>query len=137
MRITRLPQRTSGAASHAGFTLIELLVVMSIIALLLTIALPRYFGAVDKAKEVALKENLQVLRTTLDKFYADKGRYPANLDELVAQRYIRAVPPDPVTGSSATWLILPPPDGASQDGVANVRSGAPGQARDGGNYADF
>lgn len=122
---------------RGGFTLIELLVVMSIIALLLTIALPRYFGSVDKAKEVVLQENLQVLRATLDKFYADKGHYPATLEELVQQRYLRAVPADPLTVSNATWVTLPPPDGGPQDGVANVKSGAPGQARDGRSYADY
>ena len=33
-----------------GFTLVELLVVLAIISLLLTIAIPRYFGSVEKSK---------------------------------------------------------------------------------------
>ncbi len=123
-------------AVRRGFTLIELLVVMVIVALLLTIALPRYFGAVDKSKDVVLQENLQVLRITLDKFYADKGRYPEALAELVEQRYLRGVPVDPVTDSSQTWILLPPQD-ADIQGIADVKSGATGQTRDGRPYASL
>lgn len=119
-----------------AFTLIELLVVMSIIALLLTIALPRYFGSLDKAKEVTLRENLHVIRGTLDKFYADKGSYPATLDELVTQRYLHAVPVDPVSESNASWVLLPSSD-LTLTGVADVKSGAPGVTKDGRPYASF
>jgi general secretion pathway protein G len=83
-----------------GFTLIELLVVLSIIALLLTLAVPRYFNSIDVAKEAVLRENLHLVRETIDKFYADKGRYPESLDELVSEKYLRALPYDPITGSS-------------------------------------
>ena len=90
-----------------GFTLIEMLVVMAIIALLLTLASPRYFGALEKSKDVALAENLKVLRVTLDRFYADKGRYPETLEELVEQKYLRSVPVDPVTESDRSWILVP------------------------------
>lgn len=119
-----------------GFTLIELLVVMSIIALLLTIALPRYFGSLDKARDVALKENLQVIRVTLDRFYADKGRYPQALDELVQTHYLRAVPIDPVTESSVSWILVPAADPLMGE-VADVKSGAQGASREGRAYADY
>ncbi len=114
----------------AGFTLIELLVVLAIISLLLTIALPRYFGSVEKSKEIALRENLKVLRIGIDKFYADKGEYPAALADLVTQRYFRAVPLDPLTESAGTWQLLASPD-ADKPGVADIRSGAKGKTRDG------
>jgi general secretion pathway protein G len=116
-----------------GFTLIEMLVVMAIVALLLAIALPRYFGSLDKSKDVVLKENLQVLRTTLDKYYADKGRYPETLQELVDQKYLRAVPTDPVTESDRSWILVPPKD-SEQTGIADVKSGAVGAAHDGKPY---
>lgn len=119
-----------------GFTLIELLVVMAIVALLLTIALPRYFGSLNKSKDVALQENLQVLRVTLDKFYADKGRYPETLDELVEHKYLRAVPVDPVTETSHSWIQIPARD-ADAKGIADVKSGATGQTRDGRRYESF
>lgn len=118
---------------NKGFTLVELLVVLAIISLLLTIALPRYFSSVDKSKEVALRENLQVLRSGIDKYYADKGEYPAALADLVTQRYFRKVPLDPLTESATTWLLLPSAD-AEKPGVADIRSGAKGKTRDGTPY---
>jgi general secretion pathway protein G len=115
---------------NQGFTLIEIMIVMSIIALLLTISLPRYFGSIDKSKNVALKENLRVLRLSLDKFYSDKGRYPQNLEEIVENRYLRSVPMDPVTESPSTWILIPSPD-AKIPGIADVKSGAQGMSREG------
>lgn len=113
-----------------GFTLIEMLVVLAIVALLLSVATPRYFGSLEKGREVALQENLRVLRVTLDKFHADKGRYPETLDELVDERYLREVPLDPLTESATTWVLVPPKE-PDQQGVADVKSGASGTARDG------
>jgi len=113
-----------------GFTLIEMLVVLAIVALLLSVATPRYFGSLEKGREVALQENLRVLRVTLDKFHADKGRYPETLDELVDERYLREVPLDPITESATTWVLVPPKE-PDQQGVADVKSGASGTARDG------
>lgn len=113
-----------------GFTLIEMLVVLAIVALLLSVATPRYFGSLEKGREVALQENLRVLRATLDKFHADKGRYPDTLDELVEARYLREVPLDPITESATTWVLVPPKE-PGQQGVADVKSGASGSARDG------
>ena len=116
-----------------GFTLIEMLVVMAIVGLMLSIALPRYFGSLEKSKDVALRENLQVLRTTIDKFYGDKGRYPDTLDELVEHKYLRAVPVDPVTGSRDSWVPVSSTDG-DPAGIADVRSGAPGVDKEGVSY---
>ncbi len=116
-----------------AFTLIELLVVMAIISLLLTLAVPRYFGSVEKSKEVALRENLQVLRTGIDKFYGDKGVYPATLSDLVTNKYFRTVPVDPVTESSATWQLVSSPD-PDKPGVSDIRSGAKGKTREGVPY---
>ena len=120
---------------HAGFTLIELLVVMAIVALLLTIAVPRYFGSLHHSKEAALRENLQVLRVTLDKFAGDKGHFPETLDELVAQHYLRAVPVDPITESAQTWILVPA--AGDVQGIADVKSGAPGASRGGVAYESF
>lgn len=116
-----------------AFTLIEMLVVMSIVALLLTIAVPRYFASVDKSKDTVLQENLRIIRISLDKFYADKGRYPENLDELVEKKYLRAVPMDPVTESNRNWILIPVPE-ADQRGISDVKSGAVGTNRDGKLY---
>lgn len=122
-----------GRKKEGGFTLIEMLVVMAIVALLLTIAVPRYFGSLDRSRDVALQENLRVLRVTIDKYYADKGRYPETLDDLVESRYLRAVPVDPVTESTHTWILVPPREG-DLTGIADVKSGAAGLAHDGRSY---
>ncbi len=116
---------------RSGFTLIELIVVMAIIATLLTIALPRYFGSVERSKEVTLRQSLNVMREAIDKFNADNGRYPEKLEDLVAKRYIRAIPVDPITESAETWVIVPVPDTVAQGAVYDVRSGAKGNATDG------
>jgi len=126
-----------GAPIGEGFTLIELLVVLSIIALLLTIAVPRYFHSIDSSKEAVLGENLRIVRETIDKFYGDKGRYPESLEELVSERYLRALPHDPVTGSTSTWTIIPPESPDVQGTVYDIRSGAPGTTGDGKPFADL
>lgn len=119
-----------------GFTLIELLVALAVIALLLSIVTPRYFGSVSRTQETVLRENLHLMRDALDKFYSDAGRYPDALDELVAKRYLRSIPDDPITGSSATWVVLAPKDakGLEGKGVFDVKSGAQGTGRDGTPY---
>jgi len=114
----------------SGFTLIEIMIVMAIIATLLTLVAPRYYKSVDRSKEVALKQNLLLIRDAVDKFYGDMGRYPESLEALVDQRYLRKIPIDPVTDSTSTWVILAPKDGRA-GAVYDVRSGATGSAADG------
>jgi general secretion pathway protein G len=121
----------------AGFTLIELIVVMAIIALLISVAVPRYFNSVERSKEAALKQNLSVMRDALDKHYGDTGRYPESLDELVTRRYLRKLPEDPLTQSTTTWIVIKPPGDGNRKGVYDVKSGAPGVAPDGTPYADW
>jgi general secretion pathway protein G len=119
-----------------GFTLIELLVVMSIVAILLTIAVPRYFSGVDQSREVVLKQNLVAVREALDKFHADTGAFPESIEALVEKRYLKSLPVDPVTESSATWLIVAP-EPPYRGKVFDIRSGAPGTAQDGSEYRSW
>lgn len=118
-----------------GFTLIELLVVMAIVALLLTLAAPRYFQHVERSKEAVLRENLATVRDAIDQFHADVGSWPATLETLAERRYLRAVPVDPITERSDSWQFVPPPDGSA--GIYDIRSGAEGTASDGQAYADW
>jgi general secretion pathway protein G len=121
----------SAWVAGSGFTLMELLVVLAIIASLLTLAMPRYFHSVDRSKEAVLRQDLMVMRDAIDKFFSDRGRYPTSLDELVERRYLRKVPPDPITESSESWVLVPPPDADGVTGVYDVRSGATGRSLDG------
>ncbi|MGZ8983683.1 MAG: type II secretion system protein [Methylotenera sp.] len=119
-----------------GFTLIELLVVMAIIAMLLTLAVPRYFGSVQRSKEAVLKQDLAQIRETLDKYYGDVGKYPDMLDDLVTRKYLRGIPLDPITDSESTWVIIPPED-ADKGAVYDVHSGAEGNGADGSPYKEW
>lgn len=125
----------------AGFTLVELLVVLSILALLLTLAVPRYFKNVARAKEAILRQDLNTIRDGIDKYFADKGKYPTSLEELVERQYINKLPADPITESTSTWVIIPPEpniDGDAVEGdVYDVQSGAIGKAEDGTNFSDW
>jgi general secretion pathway protein G len=111
-----------------GFTLVELMVVLTVIGLLLSVVVPDYVGRVRKAEEAVLKENLVVMRDALDKHFADAGKYPRSLEELVAKRYLRAIPNDPFTRSASTWIAVPPND-PQRGGVYDVRSAAKGYER--------
>lgn len=119
-----------------GFTLIELLVVLAVIALLLSVAVPRYFGSLERSKETILRQDLQVLRTTIDKYFSDTGKYPETLDALVDKQYLRAIPVDPVTESSTSWVLLPPKN-PEYHGVFDIRSGAPGKSRAGVAFSEM
>ena len=123
---------TQAVAPHArrGFTLIELIVVMAIIALLVSIVAPRYYRTVDKARDASLKTTLNVVRDAIDKYAADRDKYPDSLDELVNRGYLRQLPEDPVTGSLnaglAQWLIgsgLAPARYVAAQGAALGRAG--------------
>lgn len=121
-----------------AFTLVELLVVMAIIATLLTIAVPRYFSSVDRSKEAVLKQSLAVMRDAIDKYYADNGRYPERLEDLVEKRYIRQLPVDPFTESASSWVVVAAPaDGAIKGTVYDVKSGAAGNGADGTSFAEW
>src|SRR5205823_14843099 len=118
------------------FTLIELLMVMAIIALLLTLAIPRYFGSLERSKEAVLREDLFQLRDAIGKYYGDKGKYPDSLDALASEKYLRKVPVDPITESAATWVVVSPED-PQKGGVVDVKSGAQGKASDGSVYSEW
>jgi general secretion pathway protein G len=122
--------------ARSGFTLIELLVVMAIIAVLLTLAVPRYFGSLERSKEAVLREDLYQLRDAIGKYYGDKGKYPESLDALASEKYLRKVPVDPITESTTTWVIVGPED-PQKGGVYDVKSGAQGKASDGSIYGDW
>jgi general secretion pathway protein G len=119
-----------------GFTLIEILVVLAIVATLLTFVTPRYYNHIQSSKEIVLRDNLRTTREIIDKFYGDLGRYPDSLEELVEKNYLHALPVDPLTESTTSWLIVAVPIGYKGT-VYSITSGAPGNARDGKPYAEW
>jgi general secretion pathway protein G len=121
---------------HRGFTLVELLVVLSILALLLTLAVPRYFNSIEKAKDATLKQDLNTLRESIDKYYADNGKYPNSLDDLVEHKYIRKLPVDPITEKTSTWKFTLPEPPLEGD-IYDIHSGSKALAKDGTRYEDW
>ena len=117
-----------------GFTLIELLVVLAIVALLLSISLPKYFHSIDVAKDAVLAENLKITRDVINKFYSDTGRYPETLDELVEKKYLKTLPIDPVTEKN--FIMISPNDGY-KGSVYDVKTSATGISRTGKPYSNF
>ena len=119
-----------------GFTLVELLVVLAVVGVLLSIALPRYFGNVDRSKDAVLKENLHQMREAIQHYYADKGKYPERLEALAEHKYLRRIPVDPVTEKADSWIVVAPADNLD-GGVYDVKSGAEGKTREGVPYAEL
>jgi general secretion pathway protein G len=157
---SRRPAPARAVGRSRAFTLIELLVVLAILALLLTIAAPRYIHHVDRAREATLRASLKVMREAIDKFYGDQGRWPESLDELVARDYLKAVPLDPITDRTDTWVpsteaevaaaaaatvksVVVASSGSAGEapraeiGVADIHSGAPGNGENGTPYQEW
>lgn len=120
---------------QSGFTFVELMVVMTIAALLLSIALPRYFEGLKRAQEAVLLDDLATMRDAIDHFYADKGVYPETLDSLVSQRYLKFIPDDPITERADTWQIVTPPDYSSR--VYDIHSGSEEISSNGKPYSSW
>ncbi len=128
------------ARRAGGWTLIELTIVIALISVLASLAMAGYRTAVTRSREAVLKEDLFRMRDAIDQFYADREAYPATLDDLVVHGYVRAIPFDPFTSSSATWRTVPAPlDSADllATGIYDVRSGSDRTALDGSQYAEW
>jgi len=124
-----------------GFTLIELLVVVAIIGILAGVVVGQYQQAIQRSKEAVLKENLFRTRNSINQYFADKGKYPFDLQALVDDHYLKRVPYDPITQSDETWILefaeLGEEDISLEPGIKDVRSGASGAGRDGSSYTDW
>lgn len=129
------------AARDRGWTLIELLVVLSLIMILASVAMNQYNTSIRTAQEATLKTNLFRIRDAIDQYFADKGQYPASIQALVSDGYLRSVPLDPITRSRDTWTTTPaepdPSRPSTDTGVYDVKSGSDGTALDGSRYAEW
>ncbi len=138
--------------SQGGMSLLELIIVMAIIGILAAVAVPLLKNAPRRAQEAALKQNLRVMRDAIEQHYADKGHYPPSLQALVEQEYLRAIPPDPITRSTETWVevLAEFPSSADEDpwaetdlspfgdpGIEDVHSGAEENSLNGEAYANW
>ena len=128
-----------------GFTMIEMLIVVALVGIVATMAIPSFRHATMKAKESVLKEDLWTLRTVIDHYRTDKGRYPPTLDDVVSSGYLRRIPTDPMTGSADRWIVsyeplaedAPKGPDTEEPGVTDVQSGSDDQALDGTYYSEW
>jgi general secretion pathway protein G len=126
------------ATGKRGFTLLEMLLVLVLVSLLASLALPVVSGGLQRARESTLKNDLHTLRKAIDDYYADTGSYPSELEELVKKRYLRRIPPDPITEKRASWVLVRAGNEAPPgNGIVDVRSGSPAQASDGSYFKDW
>ena len=114
---------------------------MAIITVLAAMAMTVHRNSVILGREAVLREDLFRMRDAIDQYYADKGKYPADLQALVSDGYLRAVPNDPFTDSAETWQTIPAePDAnnpSAEPGVFNVKSGSDKSSLMGTPYSDF
>jgi len=124
----------------AGFTLIELITVVAIIAILAAMALPQYKVAIIQSREAVLKENLFRMRDVIDQYYVDKGKYPASLEALVEEGYLRRLPEDPIT-HAADWVTVPAEPEADrpgeEPGIYDVKSASTETSLSGTSYGEW
>ncbi|MEZ5290101.1 MAG: prepilin-type N-terminal cleavage/methylation domain-containing protein [Vicinamibacterales bacterium] len=133
--------RRARSALARGFTLIELLVVMSLVVVLSAIAMVGYQNSVTRAREATLKADLYHMRDAIDQYYADKQKWPATLQDLVTDGYVRRIPEDPMTSSADTWQEIPaeadPANPSAETGIYDVKSGSDKISLDGTPYAEW
>ena len=128
---------------NKGFTLIEILIVVTLIGILVAILVPQYKYSVLRAKEAVLKENLFQMRDAINKYFFDKKKYPAALEDLVSGRYLREIPLDPIQKTREWQLVMAEPlEGEEPDpellqGITDVKSLSQATAMDGTPYAEW
>jgi len=129
-----------GRSSECGFTLVEMLIVTMLVVIMAGLATIGYGTAVTRSREAVLKEDLFRMRDAIDQYFADRTEYPASLDMLVTEQYLRTIPDDPFTNSSTTWQTVMAdydPSNPLAQGIYDVKSGAEGLAIDGSPYAEW
>lgn len=91
-----------------GFTLIELLIVIAVIAILISIAFPRFKGMQDEGNIAKGKGELRTLQTAVESYYIHNANtYPAAITDVAAStvrpQIVTSIPADPFSTSGAAY----------------------------------
>ena len=130
----------SRRAARRGFTLIELMIVISMMAILVSVAIPAYRESVVRARESVLRQNLFTMRSVISQYTLDKQKAPQALDDLVSGGYLKQIPMDPMTNRNDTWTAdqdtdtIMSLDQQGEGGIVDVHSGSSGVGSDGTAY---
>ena len=133
--------KSTPATRDRGFTLVEIMVVISIVVILLAMAMPIYSRSLKRAREDALRQNLETLNKLIDQYTLDKQKAPKSLNDLVSAGYLKDKIPDDITGRNDTWVVDEDDSIRSiyqtEGGVVAVHSGSNQTAIDGSAYSTW
>jgi general secretion pathway protein G len=131
-------KQSGNRRKFAGFTMIEMIIVLAIISILASIAAMKYEHSIWRAREAVLRNDLFMLRSSIDQYTLDKQKAPQSLQDLVTAGYIKAVPKDPITNATDSWVpeqedTLMAID-QTEPGLVDVHSGSSAASTDGSAY---
>jgi len=126
-------------AAPKGFTLIELLVVIAIIGILSATVLVSLNQTRVKARDALREADLRQVRTALEIYYFDNGKYPTDgpnteLDQIgssMVPKYLPRIPIDPTYGAGGSGYRYRS-DSADEDGyeiLVNLETDSVGWCR--------
>ncbi len=107
------------ASVRRAFSLVELMIVVAILGILAAIVVPQVSNHVQKAKESAAKEDLRVLRETIERYAAEHKDvapgYPNNnhsfppttkiFSQQLIPKYLQKMPTNPFNGKDTPLII--------------------------------